>query len=126
MGRRAKFAVVTMLFLVLAGRCFGQEGPKRNWHKQWIISVLALTAANVLDMRSSAGQMEANPFLRNGQGQFNMGRAFALKSVAAGSVVGLQAFLIRKRPEMAKPGAVMNFAIAGALAGVSVRNSRMQ
>jgi hypothetical protein len=127
MGKRSKVALGTCLFFVLTTAGFGQElMPKRRWHTQWVISAVALTAANLLDARSSAGAMEANPLLRNPQGGFSMGRAFAFKSVASGGLLVFEAYLIRKKPEYAKTSALVNFVSAGALAGVAARNGTVK
>jgi hypothetical protein len=114
------------LFFVFTSAGFGQEMPKRRWRTQWILSAVALTAANLLDARSSAGAFEANPLLRNSQGRFATGRAFAYKSAASGGMLLLEAYVIRKNPSFEKTSAIANFVSAGALAGVAVRNSRVK
>lgn len=127
MGKRAAIAGATILFLLAAGNCFGQQfAGERPWHKKWIVSALALTAANLLDMRSSAGQMEANPLLSNSQGQLSTGRAVAFKAVASGSLLLFETYLIHKRPEIAKTSTITNFVSAAALTGVAIRNQRLR
>jgi hypothetical protein len=123
MRRRATAAAAGILFLT--GAVFGQEQPKRDWHRQWIVSALALTAAQVLDGWSSRGAAEMNPLMKNAQGHFSVGRAFAWKSAASGSVVGVEALLIRKNHGAAKGSAILNFATAGAVAGIAFRNTRV-
>ncbi len=126
MRKRTTLALIITLFFLFTTAGFGQEMPKRHGYKKWIISALALTAANMLDVRSSAGAQEANPFLRNSQGGFSMGRAFAFKSVASGGLLAFETYLIRKKPEYTNTSTVLNFVSAGALAGVSIRNSRVR
>jgi hypothetical protein len=55
-----------------------------------------------------------------------MGRAFALKSAASGGLLAFETFLIRRNPEAAKTSTLVNYVSAGALAGVAIRNSRVQ
>lgn len=119
-------AAAAILVLLLAGSAFGAERPKRNWQKRWIVSAAALAAAHVLDAVSSRGAPEVNPLMRNAQGQFSAGRAFAWKSAATGSMLGVEVWLIRRNPENAKRAAIVNFVAAGAVAGVAVRNSRVE
>ena len=134
-GVRQRVAAVAIAILFLAGSAFGQERPKRNWHKRWIVSAVGLlasfrfdlpTAAHVLDAFSSRGAPELNPLMRNAQGRFSVGRAFAWKSAAAGSMLGVEALLIRRNPETAKSAAIVNFVAAGAVAGVAFRNTRVE
>jgi hypothetical protein len=124
MRQRATAGAASILFL--AGVAFGQDRPKRDWHRKWIVSALALTAAHILDGYSSRGAPELNPLMRNAQGHFSVGRAFAYKSAVSGSVLGVEALLMRKNPETAKSAAIVNFAVAGAVAGVAFRNTRVQ
>ncbi|MGE5645826.1 MAG: hypothetical protein ACM336_08550 [Acidobacteriota bacterium] len=126
MGKRTQIALVMALFFVFTSTGFGQEMPKRRWRTQWIISAVALTAANLLDAQSSAGAFEANPLMRNSQGRFATGRAFAYKSAASGGILLIEALLIRKNPSYEKTAAIGNFVSAGALAGVAVRNSQVK
>lgn len=123
---RQRAAAVVILVVFLAGSAFGQERPKRNWHRKWIVSAVALTAAHLLDAFSSRGAPEVNPLMRNAQGRFSVGRAFAWKSAASGSMLGVEALLIRKNPETAKSAAIVNFVAAGAVAGVAFRNTRVE
>ena len=125
-GVRQRAAAVAIAILFLAGSAFGQERPQRNWHKRWIVSAVGLTAAHVLDAFSSRGAPELNPLMRNAQGRFSVGRAFAWKSAAAGSILGVEALLIRRNPETAKSAAIVNFVAAGAVAGVAFRNTRVE
>ncbi|MGA2326206.1 MAG: hypothetical protein ABSH05_07950 [Bryobacteraceae bacterium] len=117
--------VRVVLVVVLAGGCFGAEPVrKKNWKKQWVISAVALAAANIFDAHSSMGRMETNPLLRNSQGQFNGARGVAFKSAAAGGMLVVQSVLARRNPEMYKTGTVVNFVAAGALGVTAARNSR--
>jgi len=126
MTRRSTIAVVTIFFLLLTGSCFGQETPKRPWNKAWILSMLAVTAANILDARSSMGKQEANPLLQNSQGTFSGTRGFLFKSAAVGSVMALETYMVHRNPNAAKSSAIVNFASAGVLTGISFRNSQVK
>lgn len=100
------------------------EGRKR-WRRAWIASWAAYAAANVFDAKSSAGKMEANPFLQNPDGTFNSGRAAGLKAGAGGALLGMQLWMIHKRPEknFYKSFTLVNGAAAGALGAVAYSNS---
>jgi hypothetical protein len=114
-----------VLVVVLAGSCFGAQPVRRsNWKKQWILSAVALAAANIFDAHSSMGRMETNPLLQNSQGQFSGTKGVAFKSVAAGGMLAVQAMFARRNPEIYKTGTAVNFVAAGALGLTAVRNSR--
>jgi hypothetical protein len=109
--------------LVLGGGqpCFGET--KRKWKKVWIISVAAVVAANVLDVRSSAGGWESNRLLQDPQGRFCARRAVMVKSAASGGMLLLQALLRRRMPEqIEKPASFVNFAAAATVGAVAYHN----
>ncbi len=98
---------------------------RRRWKRVWIASWAAFAVANVLDSRSSAGKLEANPFLRRPDGTFATGRATALKAGAGVGLFAYQAWAVRKSPEknLYKGFTVVNSAAAGGLAVIAARNS---
>ncbi len=98
---------------------------RKRWKRAWIASWAAYAAANILDAKSSAGKMEANPFLQNADGTFNSGRASGLKAGAGGALLGMQLWMIHKRPEknLYKGFTIANGAAAGALGAVAYSNS---
>lgn len=88
--------------------------------------MVALTAANILDARSSMGKQESNPLLRSSQGTFDGTRGFLIKSASVGSVMALESYMVHKNPNAAKSSAILNFISAGALTGISLHNSHVQ
>ena len=98
---------------------------RKRWKRVWIASWAAYAAANILDAKSSAGKMEANPFLQNPDGTFNSNRAVGLKAGAGGALLGMQLWMIHKHPEknLYKSFSVVNGAAAGALGAVAYSNS---
>jgi hypothetical protein len=98
---------------------------RKRWKRAWIASWAAYAAANILDAKSSAGKMEANPFLRNADGTFNTGRAAGLKAGAGGALLGMQLWMIHKSLEknLYKGFTIVNGAAAGALGAVAYSNS---
>jgi hypothetical protein len=98
---------------------------RKRWKRVWIASWAAYAVANILDAKSSAGKMEANPFLQNADGTFNSGRAAGLKAGAGGALLGMQLWMIHKKPEknLYKSFTVVNGAAAGALGAVAASNS---
>jgi hypothetical protein len=112
--------------LLVAGStqaCFGQK--KRGWKKVWAVSVAVLAVVNVLDARSSAGGLETNPLLRDGQGRFNTRRAATVKSAASGGIVLVQLLLMKRMPEqrLEKSAAIANFVAAAAVGATAYRNT---
>jgi len=81
-----------------------------------------LVAANFLDAGSSIGRYEANPLLRNSQGQFSGPRAVMYKSAAVGGMIGLQLLCARRQSDSYSIGTIVNVAAAGALTATAIRN----
>src|SRR5512139_2901116 len=104
--------------------CYSQA--KGGWKKVWKASVAVLAAVNVADASTSFGRYEANPLLRNGQGQCSAGRAIAVKSAASGGLLLVQALLLKRMPEerLEKPAAIVNFAAAATVGAVAYRNTK--
>ena len=84
--------------------------------KLWLLSVALLIGSNGMDLASSRGGIEANPVMRS--------HAVPLKIAATGAVVGVEWLLLRHRSK--RSAAVVNFATAGALAGISARNWKVK
>lgn len=82
-----------------------------------------MAPGTVVDITSSMGKYESNGLLANRQGLFSM-QSVALKLAITGAAVGTQQFLLHKHPTASvyKTGAIINFAVAGALGGVAVHN----
>jgi hypothetical protein len=114
------------MVLVLALWCapvWGEDGGGKWGKRLWKASIAAVAAGSVVDLQSSLGKHETNGLLANHQGVFSM-QGVALKLVIAGAAVGTQQYLLHKHPAAStyKTGALINFAVAGALGGVAVHN----
>jgi hypothetical protein len=114
-----KLRVVTLGILLSlpahAADIHPESGPKRLW--KW--SIAALAAANTADAASSFGRYELNPVL--GVGRF-CPRATGIKFGISSAAIGAQYLMLRRRPEAARKAAWVNFTLAGATAGIAVRN----
>lgn len=86
-------------------------------------SLAALTTANVMDGVSSVGLRETNPVL--GRGSFGP-RSITLKGAIIGGVIAFEYVAKRKAAFTAKPLAYTNFAGAGVLTVVTVRNFKVK
>ena len=90
--------------------------------KFWAPSIAALSLASALDAHSSWGKCcEANPLLPSSNGRFGPGAA-GVKAGALGAQLLVQSWAVRRWPRIARPLAVVNFATAGLLTGVAIRN----
>jgi hypothetical protein len=87
-----------------------------NHRHLWLASVATLVAAEGMDVASSRGGVEANPIMKHG--------GVAIKVSAVGAVVLIEWLATRHHPS--KVPAIVNFAGAGALTGVAVRNWRIK
>ncbi len=117
-------SICIILALALSTPCFAQAPHRTRSKKQWVLSAVALVAANILDARSSVGRQELNPLLRNSRGEFSRGRAVAIKSAGIGGVLALEAVLMRTRPELCRTSSLVNFVSAGAVTATAINNSR--
>ena len=90
--------------------------------KLWRPSLAALAVGSALDAHSSWSKCcEANPFLPSNNGRFGGGAA-AMKGAAFGGQLLFQTWAVRKWPRASKPLSIVNFATAGLLTGVAIRN----
>jgi hypothetical protein len=102
------------LALLFASLSFGEH------RKLAKLSRIAIVAASTADAASSWGGFEANPLLRSSNGRFGV-RGSAIKFGV------LAAWLLATRKHKYEPVVVYgNFAAAGALSGVAVRNWRIR
>jgi hypothetical protein len=118
----AKLGLVLMLVL-FCGSASAQEGEGRWAKRFWKASIVAVAVGSTLDIQSSLGKHETNGLLANQQGIFSM-QGIGLKLAIAGAALGTQHYLLRRYPAVStyKTGAIINFAVAGALSGVAVHN----
>lgn len=114
---------VILLAVLFCGPMFAQDGGGRWAKRFWKASIAAVAAGSAIDMQSSMGKHEVNGLLANGQGVFSM-QGMGLKLAIAAAAVGTQQYLLHRHPAAAgyKTGALINFAVAGALSGVAVHN----
>ncbi len=123
--RKIVAALIVLSALLICTPCRA-ENHKRS-KGLWAASVASLVAAHVLDARLSAGRYETNPFLRDSQGSFHLGKAVMIKSAASGGSILLQALLARngRAESIYRPAALINFGCAGVIGGVALSNARV-
>ena len=115
-------AVVLFSTSVFAASPFSPEDPKpRRLGKLWKASLVALAAATAVDAASSWNRPEANPVLRNANGQFGV-QGVGIKIALAGSVAVAQYVLARKGPHGERAAIVMNLTTAGVFGAAAVHN----
>ena len=90
---------------------------------QYRASAITLVAAHGFDAASSRGGVEANPVL--GRGQFGVQQVTVKSCIVAGALAG-QYLIIRREPRAKKWLTIANYAAAGALVVVGVRNWRVK
>jgi len=115
-------ALALMLFSGALQPLLAKTGSRSK--KAWVASLAALAAANFLDVHVSSGQFEANPLLRNAQGRFSLARGLLFKSGLSAGAVAVQLLFLRKASaeDSYTPTAVANFAAAGGLTALAIRN----
>lgn len=102
----------------------GRE-ERRSGRKLWWLSIAAVAAATMLDVQTSVGKYELNPMFRSRDGIFSPGRGIAIKMGVLGGGAAAQFLLFRREPRIPTALTIANFAAAGVLGGVAVRNSRV-
>lgn len=113
-----------ILFLALSGLPACAEDGGGKWGKRlWKASIAAVAAGSVMDLQSSLGKHETNGILANHNGVFSA-QGVGIKLAIVGGAIGAQHFLQHKYPSASvyKTGALVNFAVAGALTGVAIHN----
>jgi succinate dehydrogenase/fumarate reductase flavoprotein subunit len=101
-----------------------RDMAQRKWRKRWIASWAAVVAANAVDLHSSFGYREGNPWLRSSSGHLSTERTILIKSALGAGAFAAQWVAIRRRPgaNACKSFALVNFAASGTLAGIAARN----
>ncbi len=114
---------LVLILVLFCAPAWAQDGGSKWGKRLWKASIAAVAAGSVLDIQSSLGKHETNGILANHQGVFSM-QGVGLKLAIAGAAVGTQQYLLHKHPAASayKTGALINFAVAGALGGVAVHN----
>ena len=115
----SRILMVVLLCTPLSAQDGGSKWPKRLWKA----SIAAVVAGSAVDMHSSLGKHETNGLLANRQGAFSM-QGVGIKLAIAGAAIGTQQYLLHKHPAAStyRTGALINFAVAGALGGVAAHN----
>lgn len=96
-----------------------QPKPKMG---EWKLSLLALAAAHSADAATSWNKRELNPLLSPSSGAFGA-QMLAVKCAVTVGSLGLQAILLRRRPQLAKMFARLNFMEAGVIGATAIHNS---
>jgi len=116
--------IVLILSMALFNWTAQAEDGGGKWAKRlWKVSLAAVAAGSAADIHSSLGRYETNSLLANRQGMFSA-QGIGIKLAIAGAAVGTQQYLLHKHPTVSvyKTGALINFAVAGALGGVAIHN----
>jgi len=97
----------------------------------WQLSVVTLSAANVLDVHSSLGKHELNSTLAGPSGRFGT-RGALIKGGLQGGLLGFEYLMIRRyshglqdissRSKLYRTLSILNFAAAGVISGVAAHN----
>ncbi|MGH9722941.1 MAG: hypothetical protein ACRD8O_22245 [Bryobacteraceae bacterium] len=95
--------------------------PEGKAKKLWKISAALLGAVTIADMHSSMGRREMNPLLASHNGRFSA-RGISIKAAIAGSALGAQYLMLRKKPEAAGYAAGVNFGVTALTGAVAARN----
>lgn len=108
-----------ILCLVLSAFLAQAQQPTKFWRA----SVVALSAANVVDIHSSWGKRELNPLMANNSGTFGA-RGALLKVALTGSLLGIEYLVTRRHPssKLYRVLGFVNFGAAAGVAGVAAHN----
>jgi hypothetical protein len=117
--------------LISATLCLAQSfeaNPERSTHGEdhhrlWVTSCIALVAASGLDAASSWNKSEMNPLLQSAGGRFGA-KGVSIKFLITGAMIAPQ-FYFRHNRTAQKWFAFSNFAEAGVVSGIAVRNFRI-
>jgi hypothetical protein len=118
----SKMSLVLFVTMFCGSACAEDGGGQ--WAKRfWKASIAAVAAGSIMDMQSSLGKHETNGLLANRQGIFSA-QGIGLKLALAGAAVGTQQYLLHRHPAASgyRTGALINFAVGGALGGIAVHN----
>ena len=96
--------------------------PLTAQNRLWQVSLVALGGAHVADCASAVGKQELNPLLRGPDGRFSPARGVLVKAGVTLPLIYVQ----HRTPRHRGAWTVLNFVSAGVVAGVAVRNARLQ
>jgi hypothetical protein len=114
--------------LLICG-CFanGQETKQPvKWRKiLYRSSIVALTAANFVDIGSSWGGRESTPFLRSSDGTFGT-RGTAIKLGMLTGLLSAEVWLVRKHPDADIAATAANFGMAAVMSRIAANNIQIK
>ncbi len=101
----------------------GEElNPPAKWHKiLYRSSIVALSAANLIDIGSSWGGREMTPFLRSSDGRFGT-RGTAVKLGMLTGLITTEVWLVRKHPKTDIAATTANFGMAAMMSRIAANN----
>jgi hypothetical protein len=100
--------------------------PRVKWRKiLYRSSIVALSAANLIDIGSSWGGRELTPFLRSPDGTFGT-RGTAVKLGMLTGLISTEVWLIRKHPNADIGATAANFGMATMLRRIASNNIRIK
>jgi hypothetical protein len=100
-----------------------REPRKSHLKTWWLLSGAVLAGASMTDLATSANRNEANPLLRNSNGQASFDKAVPIKLGLAGFTILVQSLATRHRPSLYRESIVVNLAGAGVFAGTAFHNA---
>jgi hypothetical protein len=112
-----------LLIAILLSGCLlsgAEVKPCTRWRTVlYRSSIIALAAANAIDIQSSWGGRELTPMLRSGDGRFGA-RGAGIKLGMLAGMVSTEYLLVRKRPKAELPFSAANLAMAAVMSRIAV------
>ena len=100
--------------------------PPVKWRKiLYRSSIVALSAANLIDIGSSWGGRELTPFLRSPDGRFGT-RGTAVKLGMLTGLISTEVWLVRKHPNADISATAANFGMAAMMSRIASNNIRIK
>src|SRR3954453_2390629 len=116
-----------LLIGVLMTACLltaGEANTRPKWRTVlYRSSIIALAAANAIDIGSSWGGREMTPMLRSADGTFGA-RGTGIKLGVLAGMISTEMWLIRKYPNSDMVSTPLNLAIAASMSRIAVNNLR--
>jgi hypothetical protein len=114
-----------MIAGLLIGSCLASAAEPNvptKWRKfVYRSSIVALSAANLIDIGSSWGGRESTPFLRSSDGKFGT-RGTAIKLGMLTGLLSAEVWLVRTHPNADIAASAANFAMAGVMSKIAANN----
>lgn len=96
------------------------EEDARNY-RNWKYSLVPVIASQAMDVASSYGMRELNPFLGSADGRFGA-KAAGIKFGITAAALGTEYWIVRKHPRAARPLTKLNWSAAIVTAGFAAHN----